>query len=84
MMRLAGLDLTDDSLLALVTRLRRADLDQQADTIVGALMSLQTEVALTSSDQLAILTVLDDPPAGLEELRDVLVRENEWRRAEGL
>lgn len=72
MLRLAGLDITDDSILALVTRLRRADLDEQADTIVGALMSLQTEVALTNPDQVAILTVLEDPPAGLEELHAVL------------
>jgi len=72
MLRLAGLDITDDSILALVTRLRRAGLDEQADTIVGALMSLQTEVALTPRDRVAILTVLDEPPAALEELRGVL------------
>ena len=72
MLRIAGLDITDDSILALVTRLRRADHDEQADTIVGALMSLQTEVALTPPDQVVILTVLDEPPAGLEQLRAVL------------
>ena len=83
MMRLAGLDLTDDSLLALVTRLRRANLHQQADTIVGALMSLQTEVVLTPSDQVAVLTVLDDPPAELEELRAVL-QEQVGRVRDGL
>ena len=63
MMRLAGIELTDDSLLALVTRLRRADLDNQADRIVDALMSMQTEVTLTHPDRVAI-TVLDDPPGG--------------------
>lgn len=72
MLRIAGLDITDDSILALVTRLRRAGHDEQADTIVGALMSLQTEVALTPPDQVVILTVLDEPPAGLEQLRAVL------------
>ena len=76
MMRLAGLDLTDDCLLALVTRLRRADLGHQADRIVDALMSQQSEVTLTPPDRVAILTVLDDPPpAGLEELRSVLLKE---------
>ena len=72
MLRIAGLDITDDSILALVTRLRRAGHDEQADTIVGALMSLQTEVALTPPDQVVILAVLDEPPAGLEQLRAVL------------
>lgn len=31
-----------------------------------------------------ILSVLDDPPAGLAELRGVLLGEHEWRRREGL
>jgi hypothetical protein len=73
MMRLAGLDLTDDCLLALVRRLRGADLDHQADRIVDALMAQQTEVSVTAPDRVAILTVLDDPPQGLEELRAVLL-----------
>jgi len=83
MLRIAGLDITDDAILALVTRLRRADHDEQADTIVGALMSLQTEVALTPPDQLVILTVLDEPPAGLDELRAVL-QEHVGRVRDGL
>jgi hypothetical protein len=41
-------------------------------------------VALTIDDREFILAVLDDPPPGLEELRGVLLRELEWRRAEGL
>jgi hypothetical protein len=28
--------------------------------------------------------ILEDPPAGLEELRGVLLQEVEWRRREGL
>lgn len=75
MMRLAGIELTDDCLLALVTRLRGDDLDNQAERIVDALMSMQTEATLTRPDRVAILTVLDDPPAGLEELRATLLRE---------
>ena len=55
-MRLAGIELTDDCLLALVTRLRGADLDNQADRIVDALMSMQTEATLTRPDRDAILT----------------------------
>ena len=83
MMRLAGIELTDDCLLALVLRLRRADLDDQADRIVDALMSMQTEVTLEHPDRLAILTVLDDPPAGLTDLRAVL-QEDVARVPDGL
>jgi len=75
MMRLAGIELTDESLLELVVRLRGADLDDQADRIVHALMSMQTEVTLRHPDRLAILTVLDDPPEGLAELRHVLLHD---------
>jgi len=80
MMRLAGIELTDESLLALVVRLRRADLDNQADRIVHALMSMQTEVTLTDPDRVAILTVLDDPPDGLAELRGALLQEHARKR----
>jgi hypothetical protein len=80
MMRLAGIELTDESLLALVVRLRRADLDNQADRIVHALMSMQTEVTLTHPDRVAILTVLDDPPDGLAELRGALLQEHARKR----
>jgi hypothetical protein len=40
--------------------------------------------ALESEEAEAILSVLDDPPPGLEELRAVLLREVGARRAEGL
>ena len=53
-----------------------SDLDNQADRIVDALMSMQTEVTLTHPDRVAILTVLDDPPAGLEGLHAVLLQED--------
>ena len=84
MMRLAGLDITDDCTLELVKRLRRAAFEHQADTIEGALVAGQAEVSLTLPDRLAVLTVLDDPPDGLAELRGVLLSEHEWARREGL
>ena len=84
MMGLAGVEVTEDSLLALVFRLRDADLDDQADRIVDALMSMQTEVTLTHRDRVAILTVLDDPPAGLEKLRATLLTEHVGRVRDGL
>jgi len=83
-MRLAGLDLTDDCTLELVTRLRRADFSHQADTIEGALVSGQAEVSLTIPDRVATLTVLDDPPPGLAQLRGALLSEHQWRRREGM
>jgi hypothetical protein len=82
MMRLAGIELTDESLLELVVRLRGADLDDQADRIVDALMSMQTEVTLSHPDRVAILTVLEDPPDGLAELRGVLREEQASRKRE--
>ena len=83
-MRLAGIEVTEDSLLALVLRLRDADLHDQADRIVEALMSMQTEVTLEHPDRVAILTVLDHPPAGLEELRATLLTEHVGRIRDGL
>ncbi|MBA3377026.1 MAG: hypothetical protein H0U00_14650 [Actinobacteria bacterium] len=41
-------------------------------------------LALTIDDREHILRALDDPPAGLAELRGVLLREHEWRRRVGL
>jgi hypothetical protein len=40
--------------------------------------------ALTITDREAILRVLEDCPAGLAELRGVLLKEHEWRIGEGL
>jgi hypothetical protein len=40
--------------------------------------------ALEPEEKEAILSVLDDPPPRLEELRAVLLREIEPRRAKGL
>ena len=82
-MRLAGLDLTDDCTLELVTRLRRADFSHQADTIEGALVSGQAEVSLTIPLRVAILTVLDDPPPRLAQLRGALLERTPMAPARG-
>ena len=44
---------------------------------------MQTEVTLEHPDRVAILTVLDDPPAGLEELRATLLTEHVAGAQEG-
>ena len=41
-------------------------------------------MALDIRERETILAALDDPPAGLEELRGVLLQEVDWRRREGL
>jgi hypothetical protein len=42
------------------------------------------DAELMIDDRTAILSVLDDPPDRLAELRGVLLREHEWRQREGL
>ena len=41
-------------------------------------------LALTIPDREKMLAALEDAPADLAELRGMLLRELEWRRAEGL
>ncbi len=55
-----------------------------AGTLEQALEREVTVLALTIEDRERILRALDDPPAGLAELRGVLLREAEWRVREGL
>ena len=40
--------------------------------------------ALDIPEQVTIIRALEDPPAGLEELRAVLLQEHTWRTREGL
>jgi hypothetical protein len=81
---LAGIPVRDDDVLALVELLEHAgDLDTAATLRVAAEQERRM-VALTVPDREAILSVLDDPPVGLAELRGVLLGEHEWRQREGL
>ena len=41
-------------------------------------------LALDIPERETIIRALDDPPAGLEELRAVLLQEHTWRQREGL
>jgi hypothetical protein len=41
-------------------------------------------LALTIDERAMILAALEDPPAGLAELRAVLINEHQWRQSEGL
>lgn len=77
---LAGVPLTPSLLLELADLLED---EQLAAQLRDALERRVIAFALQTEEAEAILSVLDDPPPGLEELRAVLLREIEPRRAEG-
>ena len=56
-------------------------------TVAERLEAYDAEIkvlALAVPEREAILRALEDPPAGLAELRGVLLHEHEWRVREGL
>src|SRR5262245_8403541 len=71
-MLLAGLHLEAKLVRDLTGRLRYEYYFKAADTLERALVTDADSVALTIRERTAILDVLDDPPIGLEPLRDVL------------
>ena len=83
-MLLAGAELPHETVVALVALLRDDHYQQVADQLDDALASDVTEVGLTIRDRNAILDVLDDPPANLEQLRTLLYAEYLWRVQNGL
>jgi uncharacterized protein (DUF1778 family) len=64
-----------------LARLVDGDLGDKLEDAYGRKVKV---LALTIEDRELILRALDDPPAGLEELRGVLLREHAWRQREGL
>lgn len=83
-MLLAGIHVREALVLELAGQLPRDDDAQTADTLEGAVAVHQPTVALTIHDRMAIIEVLLDAPAGLEELRGVLLAEHVGRKREGL
>jgi hypothetical protein len=79
---LAGVSLTDDLVVELAQRLQRNGAQHTAQALLKAAVSGRSTAALDTQDRKNILTVLDDPPSGLEELQGVLLREIR-RRGEG-
>lgn len=69
---LAGVPVRDELVLELA---RIVDDDALADRLETAYGRKTRVLALTVSDRELILRALNDPPAGLEELRGVLLRE---------
>jgi hypothetical protein len=80
-MMLAGIPVRDDLILELA---RRVDDDALADRLEDCYGREVKVLALDIAERETIIRALEDPPAGLEELRGVLLREVEWRRREGL
>jgi hypothetical protein len=81
---LAGIPVADRSVLEITRRLRHAGVDGNAETLELAYAAEQRVAALTIDDREAILSILEDCPDDLLELRGVLLRECEWRMREGL
>ena len=83
-MLLAGTPVDEDLVRVLVGRLQRIEATATANTLFRAIATERHDVALTIPERETILRVLDDPPEGLEELRGVLLLEQEWRLRAGL
>ena len=81
---LAGIPVLDRLVLELARRLREAELVDTAERLEGAYHRDARIVALEISDREAILRALEDAPAGLTELRAVLLQEHVGRQREGL
>ena len=79
-MWLAGVPLSDDLVVELAQRLQRYGSQQTAQALLRAAVSGRSAATLDAQDRENILAVLDDPPAGLEELQGVLLREIRRRR----
>jgi len=83
-MYLAGIPVPDRLVLELARRLRDAELLDPAERLESAYDREARIVALEIHDRESIIRVLDDPPAGLEELRAVLLEEHVGRVRDGL
>jgi hypothetical protein len=83
-MVLAGIPVADRDVLELAGRLRDAGFDTTADRVETAQERQTKLLGLSIEDRDVILSILDDPPEPLCELRGVLLEEHEWRRREGL
>ena len=78
---LCGLDVPDRRILRLARLVDDTKLEMK---LRNALARDDRDLALNREERETILVSLDDPPAGLEDLRAVLLNQYVWRRAEGL
>ena len=80
-MFLAGIPIRDDLILEPARLVDDPELAAKLEDASGRMVKV---LALTISERETAFRALDDPPAGLEELRGVLLREHVWRQREGL
>jgi hypothetical protein len=71
----------DERLLRELARVVDRKLAQRLDT---ALLYRAQVLGLTVAEREAILKALENPPPGLEELRDILLQDPRWRLSERL
>jgi hypothetical protein len=83
-MMLAGISAPDKLVLELTVSLRKAGLQNTAETLENAYDAERRIVALTITDRESILRALEECPDGLGELRATMLREHEWHVREGL
>jgi hypothetical protein len=79
-MLLAGIHVSTELVRVLATIVD----EPTASVLEHALDTGVVIVGLTIDDRQRIVSALKDPPAGLEELRDLLEREQMWRTRAGL
>jgi hypothetical protein len=86
-LRLVGVPIENELVHELASRLRdigdTRELNAAEKLEYGLSRDLRL-VALTIADREAVLSVLDDPRDGLEELRSVLLADHQRRRNHGL
>ena len=82
-MMLAGVTVTDSAVGILARSARLVGADKLGRRLERALEDHVALLALTV-ERSVILSTLDDPPAGLAELRDVLTNEHRWREVHRL
>ena len=78
-MRIVGVSIRAEDVEELGQRLRERGSLETARRLLRADRRGDPEIALAAHDQHLLLTSLDNPPAGLQELRRVLLEESQWR-----
>jgi hypothetical protein len=81
---LAGIPIARENLLYLTDRLALVGADDTAALLLVADASGDEIVGLSINDREVIISVLDEPPGGLAQLRAVLLAEHVGRRCNGL
>ena len=83
MIRVAGVTVPRVAMAEVALELRDAGEQSLADKILAALNRGERRLALSQDERHRLIPALDDPPAGLEELRVALVQGAAWSQAEG-